>query len=403
MNIPRIDKIIDYQIDNKIDNQIEAIFNSLPPVFPENAWLSVFNDNGTLFNYYNGLTSVSVENMGDYDCDPVGLYSGTFVDNLSFIDCAPNGAFALYSSPTGLFNLKTLSFNNCGGIDGEFVIYNNSGFTSLENLSFNNCGRYGCYYGDNSNLSYLNNLTFNDCGFEGFTFSQVDELNSLFQLTFNSCAAIGYFNASNIVGLNALQSLTFNQCGGNGFTIDTNGLIALESLTFYQCGGNSFFQLYSSNNLYSLTSLSIIECSINNFDVSNILINLDLIGNTEGYFEVSPGITWTFGSEGDAPMVAITNLLLKGWQLPGIDPLCSILVENIPAGGEGGGFTTIDYGTVSLLELNQILDLYISTSYNGLVITIGPYYYENAGPINKLQQLACTQEASVYGIELGEC
>jgi hypothetical protein len=139
----------------------------------ENSWLSVFNSNDSLFKYYEGLTSVSVDNMDDYSCDPIKLCGGSLVTNLLFYNCGNNNTFSLV---------------------------------------------------DISELKALNSLTFSNCGYYGFslpsTNKQLGLLSSLVSLTIINCGIVGGINKNQI----SLILLALDKAGkSNGkITIDQN-------------------------------------------------------------------------------------------------------------------------------------------------------------------------------------
>jgi hypothetical protein len=271
------DSSVNNKISFKTGTGAKIIFTSSGPIVPAvDPYLSVFNDDGSLFNFYDGETEVIVSSMAEYNCDPVGLSGGSSVTNLLFYSCAPNTPFSILDT-SDLTALTSLEFTTCGFLS-NFSLLDTSGLTSLQNLLFSNCG-YGGFVStgvfslpDTSGLTALTNLSFTACGFSDFSLPDTSGLTALTNLSFNSC---GYsiFSLPDTSGLTSLINLSINNCGYYGnFSLDTSGLTALTSLYFENCGLSNlsiFSPLPDTSSLTSLTNLSFINCGSNSFEFSD--------------------------------------------------------------------------------------------------------------------------------------
>jgi len=215
-------------------------------------------------------------------------------------------------------NLTSLTFLACA--NNSISILDVSSLTSLNHLS---CAENSISILD---VSSLTSLTYLHCHTNSISTLNVSNLTSL---TFLACAN----NSINILDVSSLTSLTFLNCSRNSISI--LNVANLTSLTSLSCHTNSISTLDVTNltslitlicfsnsistlDVSNLTSLTYLACHLNqisNTTNSQILVDLDGHGNSNGFFQSS---IFGGGSLTTAGAAAKTALQGKGWNIVGI-------------------------------------------------------------------------------------
>jgi Leucine-rich repeat (LRR) protein len=211
---------------------------------------------------------------------------------LTFLACANNSISTLDVS-----NLTSLNYLSCA--ENSISILDVSSLTSLTYLH--------CHTNSISTLdvSNLTSLTLLACANNSINILDVSSLTSL---TFLNCAR----NSISILDVSSLTSLTSLSCHTNSIsTLDVTNLTSLITLI---CFSNSVSTLDLSNS----TSLTYLDCRLNqitNTTNSQILVDLDNNGNSNGYFQSS---IFGGGSLTTAGAAAKAALQSKGWNIVGL-------------------------------------------------------------------------------------
>jgi hypothetical protein len=215
-------------------------------------------------------------------------------------------------------NLVNLTYLHCG--NNQLTVLDVLNKTSL---TFLNCSSNNISVLETQNLTLLTNLI---CFSNSISVLDITNLNSV---TYIHCSLnnITTLNATNLTLLrdfrcfnNNLTSLTLSnnialeelRCYTNSISnLDLSDAIELNTLS---CQVNNITDLDFSSN----TKLTFIECFSNQLDNlvnSQILIDLDSHGLSNGYFRSS---IFGGGSLTAAGQTAKSNLLSKGWTIIGI-------------------------------------------------------------------------------------
>lgn len=218
---------------------------------------------------YDSVTNIFLDNQSlttDFTNELLGKFS-----NLNWLNCYNNSISILDVS-----NLISLTQLRC---------YNNSisvlDVSNLVNLNVLRC--------ENNSINIL-------------------DVSSLTNLTTLSCGD----NSISILDVSNLVNATVITCGYNSISVlDVSNL---TNLTTFYCFNNSISVLDVSN----LVNITDLRCQNNQIDAatnSQILIDLDNSGLSNGYFRSS---IFGGGSLTTAGQTAKLNLLSKGWTIVGI-------------------------------------------------------------------------------------
>ena len=218
---------------------------------------------------YNAVTIIDLRNQS-LTTDFTNIFLGKF-DNLSTIYCQNNQIAILDVSQ--LVNLNNLACQN-----NQIATLNVS---QLVNLNALNCNTNQISVLD---VSQLVNLTYLDCRFNQIATLDISQLLNLTTLYCNT-------NQISVLDVSQLVNLTYLNCHTNQISVlDISNLVNLNSL---YCHNN---QLDAAQN-------------------SQILVDLDTNGLSNGYLQSS---IFGGGSLTAAGQTAKTNLLSKGWTIVGI-------------------------------------------------------------------------------------
>jgi len=233
--------------------------------------------------------------------------------SLTYLHCHTNSISTLDVS-----NLTSLTSLIC--FSNTISTLNISNLTSLNHLA---CATNSINILDVSNLTSLNYLS---CVANSISILDVSSLTSL---TYLHC----HTNSISTLDVSNLTSLTSLICFSN--TISTLNISNLTSLTFLNCSRNSISTLDVTNltslitlicfsnsvstlDLSNSTSLTYLDCRLNqitNTTNSQILVDLDNNGNSNGYFQSS---IFGGGSLTTAGAAAKAALQSKGWNIVGL-------------------------------------------------------------------------------------
>ena len=194
---------------------------------------------------------------------------------------------------------------------------------NLTSLTYLNCRTNSISTLDVSNLT---SLTYLNCTLNSISVLNVTDLTSLITLScrVNSISVLNVANLTSLIYLSCannlisilnvsnLTSLTTLICNSNSISVlDVSNL---TSLTFLRCHTNSISILDVSN----LTSLIFLACDDNELTAaanSQILVDFDVHGLSNGYFQ---GSIFGGGSLTTAGAAAKTSLQGKGWSIVGL-------------------------------------------------------------------------------------
>ena len=211
-----------------------------------------------------------------------------------------------------LLDSKSLTTDFTGTLLGKFSnlnrldCYNNS-ITTLDVSNLTNLTQLRCYTNSISVLDVSNLVNLNVLRCENNSINILD-VSSLTNLTTLTCAD----NSISILDVSSLTGLTFLSCGYN--SISVLDVSSLTNLTTFYCFNNSISVLDASN----LVNITDLRCQNNQIDAatnSQILIDLDTNGLSNGYFQST---IFGGGSLTAAGQTAKINLLSKGWTIVGI-------------------------------------------------------------------------------------
>jgi len=224
--------------------------------------------------------------------NPISTLNISNLTSLTFLACANNSISTLDVSNLTFLNHLSCAVNSISILD----------VSSLTSLTYLHCHTNSISTLDVSNLTSLTLLA---CASNSINILDVSSLTSL---TFLNCAR----NSISILNVANLTSLTSLNCATN--LINVLNVSNLTSLVTLICFSNSISTLDVSN----LTSLTYLACHLNqitNTINSQILVDLDNNGNSNGFFQSS--ITGG-GSLTTAGSAAKTSLQAKGWNIVGI-------------------------------------------------------------------------------------
>jgi hypothetical protein len=283
----RASKTYDYKLkDNLVDNRFNRNFLALQDSY-----------SCTLIDSARKGVNIKVEDFpllwikGNGGAGYYDTYKGDTFE-IEGNGCVYGGGVSDYAAVISIaLNNKSLTTN--------FTDMMLSKFVSLTYLS--------CYTNSISvlNVSNLTSLITLNCPTNSISVLDVTNLTSL---TFLNCNS----NSISTLDVSSLTSLTILSCRIN--SISTLDVSSLTSLTFLNCHTNSI-SILNVSNLISLTYLACHLNQITNTINSQMLIDIDSNGLSNGYFQSS---IFGGGSLTTAGAAAKTALQGKGWNIVGL-------------------------------------------------------------------------------------
>lgn len=160
-----------------------------------------------------------------------------------------------------------------------------------------------------SNMPNLFDVDISDCDIPGtntpsLTSFNFSGSNNIEELRMDDSNFSGGINVSN---LSDLYWLDVDQC--NLPSLDVSGL---SSLYYLDAWGNENMTSLNITGCQSLVDIYADECALTEASVNAILIELDNLGNTGGYINISGG---TNAAPTGLGIAAVISLMGKGWNL----------------------------------------------------------------------------------------